>query len=232
MNAPLVITLDTTPALAAQLTQLQTAFAEVCNAIAPVVQETRCWNRVALHHLVYRNLRERFPQLGSQMVCNAIYSVSRTCRIVFQSPSSPFSVNRQPERPLPQLKFAPTAPVYFDRHTLSLRDGVVSMYTLDGRIRFRLSISPADEQRFRQEKLREIVLSNQGGRYQLGFTFAGQTDSTDAVAHSANDTANDTAIDTDTDTAIDTTAQSVLPEYVVLLDGSDAQKETELGDAA
>ncbi len=204
MNGPLVITLDTTPALAAQLAQLQIAFAEVCNAIAPVVQETRCWNRVALHHIVYRNLRERFPQLGSQLVCNAIYSVSRTCRIVFQSPGSPFSVNRQPERPLPQLKFAATAPVYFDRHTLSIRDGVVSMVTLDGRIRFRLSISAADEQRFREEKLREIVLSCQGGRYQLGFTFAAQNDKADM--------------------ADEMTAQSILPEYVVLLESGHATR--------
>lgn len=221
MNGPLVIKLDTAPELTAQLMQLQTAFAEVCNAIAPVVQETRCWNRVALHHIVYRSLRERFPQLGSQMVCNAIYSVSRTCRIVFQTPSSPFSTTRLGDKPLPQLRFAPTAPVYFDRHTLSIRDGIVSMYTLDGRIRFKLSISAADEQRFRQQKLREIVLSQLAGRYQLGFTFAeGPGDTADS---------DDNSSDSSEDLAI---AQAILPKYVVLLDGSETHNDTELGDAA
>lgn len=192
----LSIPLDTSPEISTQLTQLQAAFAEVCNAIAPIVQETRCWNRVALHHLVYRSLRERFPQIGSQMVCNAIYSVSRTCRVLFQGTGSPFNLARLGDKPLPQLRFAPTAPVYFDRHTLSLRDGVVSMYTLEGRLRFRLSISAADEARFRQQKLREIVLSGHEGKYQLGFIFAGsEGDASDAT-------------------------QETLPEYV-MVDGPD-----------
>lgn len=169
---PLSITLNTTPEMATKLKLLQQEFAAVCNAIAPIVQETRCWNRVALHHLLYHNLRERFPQLGSQLVCNAIYSVSRHCRTIFQSPGSPFNLTRLGNRPLPKMRFSPEAPVYFDRHTLSLRNGIVSMLTLDGRIRFRLTISEEDEHRFRHERLREIVLFQENNRYQLQFVFA------------------------------------------------------------
>jgi len=205
MNQPLVITLDTSPELSAQLVQLQRTFAEVCNAIAPIARETRCWNRVALHHLLYRSLRERFPQIGSQMVCNAIYSVSRICRLLFQGTGSPFNIARLGDKPLPQLRFAPTAPVYFDRHTLSLRNGVVSMYTLEGRLRFRLSISAADEARFRQQKLREIVLSGHEGKYQLGFIFA-QDDAAAAAAEA-------------------------LPEYVIVHDDDGQRKEQALGEA-
>lgn len=236
VTGPLLITLETSPELSAQLMQLQTAFAEVCNAIAPVVQETRCWNRVALHHIVYRNLRERFPQLGSQMVCNAIYSVSRTCRIIFQNPNSPFNVNRQPDQPLPQLRFAPTSPVYFDRHTLSIRDGIISMYTLDGRIRFKLSISPADEQRFRQEKLREIVLSNQAGCYRLGFVFAHEPEPPMEIRDDRPDRPDhpqpSKPINAHHVTDAVQTAAAILPEYVVLLDGTKTSNEIELGDAA
>ncbi|MCU0922625.1 MAG: hypothetical protein MUF16_20270, partial [Burkholderiaceae bacterium] len=76
MNSALRIPLKTSPRQHEQLVQLQRAFAEVCNALAPLVQQTRCWNRVALHHMAYKRLREGFPGLGSQMVCNAIYSVS------------------------------------------------------------------------------------------------------------------------------------------------------------
>jgi hypothetical protein len=78
MNSFIRVPLNTTPEQFQRLLALQTAFAQVCNALAPEVQKTRVWNRVALHHLFYRGLREKFPALGSQMVCNAIYAVSRT----------------------------------------------------------------------------------------------------------------------------------------------------------
>lgn len=169
MNPPIHLLLNTTLEQAARLKALQVAFAEVCNAVAPVVQQSRCWNRVALHHLTYHGLRQRFPQLGSQMVCNAIYSVSRTCRLVLQHPNSPFNVSKHPERPLPLLQFLPSAPVYFDRHTLSLKDGLLSLYTLDGRMRFQLALSAEAESRFHREKLREIVLARTPLGYQLSF---------------------------------------------------------------
>ncbi|MEG2632599.1 MAG: hypothetical protein RSB42_17155, partial [Comamonas sp.] len=124
----------------ARLQALQLGFAQLCNALAPLVQTTRVWNRVALHHLAYRQLREQFPSMGSQMVCNAIYSVSRTCRMVFQHPGSPLHLDKLGDKPLPLLRFADSCPVYFDRHTLSLKNGLLSMFTLDGRMRFQLSL--------------------------------------------------------------------------------------------
>lgn len=173
MNSPLRIPLNAQPDQAARLVELQSAFAQACNALAPLVQRTRVWNRVALHHMAYKPLREQFPQMGSQMVCNAIYSVSRHCRLVFQSPASPFNLAKLGEKPLPLLRFAATCPVYFDRHTLSLKDGQLSMYTLDGRMRFKLDLAPKDEVNFHQKKLREIVLSrNTAGAFELQFAFS------------------------------------------------------------
>lgn len=184
MNSELRIPLNTTPEQAERLLALQAAFAQVCNALAEVVQQTRIWNRVVLHHLTYKRLREQFPAIGSQMVCNAIYSVSRHSRVVFQHPASPFNVGKLGERPLPKMHFTATCPVYFDRHTLSIKDGQLSMYTLDGRMRFQLSLRPEDEQRFHQGKLREVVLSQYVPRaFALSFTFgdaAGTTDGDDA----------------------------------------------------
>ena len=158
MDALLRIPLETTPAQMQRLLQLQQGFAQLCNALAPLVQQTRVWNRVALHHLAYRQMREAFPQMGSQMVCNAIYSVSRTCRLVFQSPSSPLHLDKLGDRPLPLLRFGANSPVYFDRHTLSIKAGQLSMFTLDGRMRFELALAPEVQQRFAQQKLREVVL--------------------------------------------------------------------------
>lgn len=164
------VSLDTTPQQAARLSALRALFAQVCNELAPHVQRTRVWNRVALHHAHYRQLREKFPALGSQMVCNAIYAVSKMARLVYQSPASPYNLNRVGQGRLPLLRFAETCPVYFDSHTLSVRGGVLSLYTLDGRIRFRLSLAPAVLEAFSQSRLREIFLSQRAdGAFELVF---------------------------------------------------------------
>jgi hypothetical protein len=131
-----------------------------------------CWNRVALHHLAYKDLRERFPQLGSQLACNVIYSVSRACRTVYQGQGSPFNISTLGDRPLPMVRFEPDAPVYFDKHTLSIRDGQASMFTLDGRIRFRVDLDAAAEARFRSGRLREISLTRRKGRFLLDLFFS------------------------------------------------------------
>lgn len=173
MNSALRIPLNTTPEQLARLKALQASFAQVCNALAPTVQQTRIWNRVTLHHLTYRSLRQRFPELGSQMVCNAIYSVSRASRVVFQNPRSPFNLAKLGSKPLPLLRFSDNCPVYFDRHTLSVKDGQLSMFTLDGRMRFALALQPADETNFNDKKLREIVLAQRAdGLFELSFLFS------------------------------------------------------------
>jgi len=171
MNSLVSIALNTTAEQTARLRALQIAFAEVCNALVPTVRETRIWNRVTLHHMTYKALRERFPALGSQMVCNAIYSVSRSCRMVFQSAGSPFHLSVLGDKPLPMMRFMDTSPVYFDRHTLSLKSGQVSMYTLDGRMRFQLTLRPEDEAAFHHRKLVEIVLKRSGEAFSLNFRF-------------------------------------------------------------
>ena len=183
MDAILRIPLNTSPEQAQRLQALQQGFAQLCNALAPLVQSTRVWNRVALHHLAYRQLREQFPAMGSQMVCNAIYSVSRTCRMVFQHPGSPLHLDKLGARPLPLLRFADTCPVYFDRHTLSLKAGQLSMFTLDGRMRFQLSLDAQVQARFHAQKLREIVLSRTpAGGYELSFVLVDQAQPGDAPA--------------------------------------------------
>jgi hypothetical protein len=197
MNYILRVPLNTSDEQSSRLLALQVAFAQVCNALAPVVQQTRVWNRVALHHLMYHGLRERFPEVGSQMVCNAIYSVSRTSRLVFQHPNSPLNLTRLDGKPLPLLRFADNCPVYFDRHTLSVKAGQLSMYTLDGRMRFALALKPEDEANFNEKKLREIVLSRRADSlFELSFLFSDTQDSEALVP--------------------DESAGAELPEYVMV----------------
>lgn len=186
---------------AARLLELQRGFAQLCNALAPLIQKTRVWNRVALHHLAYKDLRKQYPEMGAQMVCNAIYSVSRTCRMVFQNPSSPFSLDKLGDRPLPLLRFNETCPVYFDRHTLSLKAGQLSMFTLDGRMRFQLALDADVEARFHTQKLREMVLVRRGeAGYDLVFLLVDQEQAGQAASHSA----------------LPPMAEGELPEYVMV----------------
>ena len=213
MNSGLVIPLNASAEQLARLQALQSAFAEVCNALSPVVQKTRCWNRVALHHLTYHDLRGRFPQMGSQMVCNAIYSVSRAYRLVLQHQASPWNLAKHPEKAIPLVNFLLDSPVYFDRHTLSLKGGQLSMYTLDGRMRFQLELKPEDLARFQQEKLREIVLGKTAQSYQLSFWFMpiGNKEDSDAVV---------------------TASSGELPEYMVVVPAEETGVDQVPGVAA
>lgn len=167
----LCIDLSLSEEQAARLEALRVRFAAACNALIPLVRQSHCWNRVTLHHAAYRDLRRAFPELGSQMVCNAIYSVSRVCRHVFQSPGSPFHRSQKSAAPLPEIRFLPTSPVFFDRHTVSIKNGMLSMFTLEGRMRFCILLAPEDEARFSREKLREIVLVRPASAFQLHFMF-------------------------------------------------------------
>ena len=170
MNSIIRVPLNTNPEQFARLQALQSAFAEVCNALAPEVKKSRVWNRVALHHLHYRALREKFPALGSQMICNAIYAVSRASRLVFQTQGSPFNLTKLGNKALPLLQFADSCPVYFDRHTLSIKGTKLSLFTLDGRMHFELTLPEEQLLLFKVAKLREISLTRRlDGLYELAF---------------------------------------------------------------
>lgn len=180
------IVLNTSAEQFARLRQLQTAFAAVCNAIAPVASGQRCWNRVALHHLTYKEMRGRFPEMGSQMVCNAIYAVCKMSRLIYQHPASPFNVKKMGTQKLPTLKFADRCPVYFDSHTLTLDDHKLSMYTLDGRMKFMLTLTPVQQHALKHQKLGEIHLNqNANQQYALTFIFHAQAHDEAATSTSA-----------------------------------------------
>lgn len=155
----------------ARLDRLRVEFARASNWVAPIAQKNHCWNRVALHHLSYHGLREHFSDLGSQMACNAIYSVCRSYRLLLSHPQSPYFGRRLSEGQLPHLTFLDHSPVFFDRHTLSLQNNKLSLFTLEGRLRFQVSLSNADEKRFRTEKLREIQLLYGDEQYVMALLF-------------------------------------------------------------
>jgi hypothetical protein len=210
MTIRLSVRLHTSEEQNQRLLALQRAFAELCNALAPIARQNGVWSRVGLHHLGYRRMRERFPGLGSQMVCNAVYSVSRACRLVYQHPQSPFHVQRVGAKALPLVQFGHNAPVYFDRHTLSVRKGRASMFTLDGRMHFDLPLAPADEQRLRESRLLEISLQLDAQGYALTFLLA------EPGEEPAQETRpNRRPLENPADAV---PSQALMPEYLVLQD--------------
>jgi putative transposase len=106
------------------LSELRDEFLSVCNRIVPTVVEHRCWNRIALHNLVYSAIRAS-STLGSQMVCNSIFAVCTA----YKAKVVPN------DKPVPTICFHRNRSVHFDKRTYSIKDNIVSLYTLQGRIR-------------------------------------------------------------------------------------------------
>lgn len=154
-----------------QLRALQQEFSAACNDVAALAAASRCWNRVALHHLAYRDVRERRQKLGSQMVCNAVYAVSMAARAVYEDPASPFCVANLGAAPLPIIYFKQDAPVYVDRRTLSVKGDRYSLFTLDGRLRFTLPDSEQVRSALQSMRLQEVLLAQAAGAFYLHFQF-------------------------------------------------------------
>ncbi len=124
MQRTISIKLEVTKEQSTLLFALQAAFVLACNQIAPFAIEHRCWNRVALHNLSYSAIRAS-SLLGSQMVCNAIFSVCKAYK------AKRIAKNEN----IPTICFHKNRSVHFDQRTYSLKGNILSLYTLEGRIR-------------------------------------------------------------------------------------------------
>ena len=154
MKRTISIRLETTKSQEKRLAKLQEVFLAACNAIVPTVREERCWNRVALHTLVYSNVRQTSP-LGSQMVCNAIFAVCKAYKAkpIFK------------DEPVPLIRFHKNRSVHFDKRTYSIKGKTVSLYTLEGRMRIEMRMGPFQEAIFSKGLPREGELVCKKGRW-------------------------------------------------------------------
>ena len=134
MKRTISIRLKVTKEQEEQLLKLQNAFLAACNSVVPTAMEHRCWNRIALHNLVYSQTRQT-SVLGSQMVCNAIFAVCKAykAKMILK------------DEPVPLIQFHKNRSVHFDKRTYSIKGTTISLYTLEGRIRIPMRMGPFQE---------------------------------------------------------------------------------------
>jgi len=154
MQVTISIRIDSLKDQEKKLLNLQEAYHSACHQIVPTVVEKRCWNRVALHNLVYTNVRKN-SFLGSQMVCNAIFSVCKAYKAK--------GIGQQ--QPVPAIQFKKYRSVHFDKRTYSIKDNILSLYTLEGRIRMPMRMGPFQEKYFSQGVPKEAELICRKGKW-------------------------------------------------------------------
>lgn len=120
------IKIKTTDEQSKKLHDVRFAYVDACNKLVPIVIENRCWNRVALHNLAYYDIRQN-STLGSQMVCNAIYSVCKA----YKSQKALGKIKI--DKPVPVISFKNSS-IHFDKRTYTIIDNNITLYTLDKRI--------------------------------------------------------------------------------------------------
>jgi len=154
MKRTINIRLDTILDEDEKLLELQDAYFAACNQIAPDAQENRCWNRFALHKLVYSKIRKTSP-LGSQMVCNAIFSVCKA----YQAKAI------LPKEDVPLIQFRKGRSVHFDKRTYKIKGETISLYTLGKRIQVKMRFGPFQKEYFSQGVPKEGELIYKKGKW-------------------------------------------------------------------
>lgn len=147
----------TTPQQTEAFSVLARLFSDACNEIVPFVQEHRCWNRVALHHLVYYKIREAFPSLGSQMVCQAIRRVVDAYKALGANKGIP------KDQPAPAITFRPRS-VNFDHRTYSIKEETFNLFTTSGRARVGFACGPFQKGLLAKGVPKEARLTKRKGR--------------------------------------------------------------------
>jgi putative transposase len=150
MKRTIAIKLTITESEAQALAAMQDQFSAACNRVAGIALAEKERNRIRLHHLCYYTLRNEYPELGAQMCCNAIAKTAQALKAL--------------KRPRPVL-FKNGCSVHFDKRTYSLKGEILSLFTLQKRIRIQLDISSFHKQFLEAGKTKEAELVRKGKRW-------------------------------------------------------------------
>ena len=150
MKRTIAIKLTLSEIEAQALTALQEQFSAACNRLASIALAEKERNRVRLHHLCYYALRKEFPELGAQMCCNAIAKTAQALKAL-----------KHPKA----ILFKNGCSVHFDKRTYSLKGTVLSLFTLEKRIRLCLEFSEFHKSFLDRGKVKEAELVRKGKRW-------------------------------------------------------------------
>lgn len=155
MKRTIALKLDLSQEQSDSLLETQIAFAKACNQAIPFAVENRCWNRVALHHLCYYKIREVDSSLGSQMVCNAIKKVCSSYKVLKIKKS----------QDVPTIHFKDTGSLHYDKRTYSIKDNILSLYTVSGRIKCNFITGDFQREYLERGTVKEAELIRKGKRW-------------------------------------------------------------------
>jgi IS605 OrfB family transposase len=130
--------------------ELQDLFSSACTRVAEIAIQQKETNRTRLHHLSYYLLKEEFPTLGSQMCCNAIGKTAHALKAL-----------KKPR----EILFRKGVSVHFDKRTYSLKNRVLSLFTLKGRVQLQLEMSSYHADYLSQGQVKEAELVRKGKRW-------------------------------------------------------------------
>ena len=130
----------------------------------------RNWQRFNLHHAAYHTVRATMPDLGSQMLCNAIRSVSSAYKA---------ELSKHPRKnktdPLKRIVFKNPS-IHLDKNTITYHSDLTTatVYTVQGRVKVDLCPGEFQKRLLQQGKLKESNLvyrkNKKGGFWFLHIT--------------------------------------------------------------
>ena len=146
MNITLKVKLKTNEIQHNALLRTMNTFNDVCNDISRRAFEAKEYQKIQLHHLVYRSQRETFPLCGSQLVIRAISVVSDS-----------YKIKRTRHR---QNYFKKTSAVVYDDRIITFKgEDFVNIWTNDGRMVIPIQVHDKEKFKFRKGQT-DLILEN------------------------------------------------------------------------
>jgi putative transposase len=150
MKRTISIKLKLTPEQIQALNELQREFSGACNFVADIADREKEYNRVKLHHLSYYEIRKKYAQLGAQMACNAVAKVAHALKALKKKK---------------RIVFKDSISIHFDKRTYTLKGLILSLFTLQGRIKLPIELSPFHVSYLNQGQVKEAELIQRGKRW-------------------------------------------------------------------
>ena len=146
MNITLKVKLKTNEIQHRALLRTMNTFNDVCNDISRQAFEAKEYQKIQLHHIVYKNQREALPDFSSQLVIRSIGVVSDSYKIKRTRHS--------------QNYFKKTSAVVYDERVITFKgEDSVNIWTNDGRMVIPIQVHDKEKFKFRKGQV-DLVLQN------------------------------------------------------------------------